>query len=490
MKPNRRTFLATASLAAMHSLSSPVFLPAAEATPYQSANAGDFYRPADPAYSIVESVADSLRFTTRRCLTTYRGNLCATSTFVDPDGVPALWHEFGALEGVGWAANCVGGAAELLHYARVFNDPRLQAIGVSVLHHALEGGFFQEDGFVLPYRDTHSDSHFLNYMHEKKFNNWFCPGSIAHIVLQLLWAADEVPNPLRARLHQTALRTADWLWQHVKPAENGWYPRRLQPDGSHANYNAWGGEPDPQWDHSGDGTYLLWLWTELTQRGLRDYRAEIKRAAGVFHSIGGAFGSINHDTYDDHENVAYSVGFRTLARAANVLRDPKLYDWALEHCLHGLEQFEMKDDRNGVQTRGLLYMEASWDTSYLWENAEAAMALLEAARATRNADYERKGVTILRSAALHHHGEHGFLTEGVDWNNHNAQWREVDGQKIPIHVGGVEFGDVNYTQPFLNNMHITTPTLFYLETLARQEDTAEGVRYYDMEDNLLKTRAI
>ena len=118
------------------------------------------------------------------------------------------------------------------------------------------------------------------------------------------------------------------------------------------------------------------------------------------------------DTYDDHENVSYTVGYRALTRAARLLRDKALFDWALDKCLHGLERFEMKDDRNGVATQGLLYMEDSWDTSYLWENAEAAMAYFEAAKWTQNRDYELKGLTILRAAALHHHGPHGFLTEG------------------------------------------------------------------------------
>jgi hypothetical protein len=445
-----------------------------------------FYRKASVDYTIVDSVKDSLRFTTRRCLTAYRGNLCASSTFIDPNGEPALWHEFGGLEGVGWAANAVGGAYELLGFARFFGDPRLNAIGISLLHHALEGDFFQEDGFVLPYRDIASDKRCLNYMHNPKYENWFCPGSIAHIVLQLLWASDEVDEPLRERLRETALRTADWLWKRVGRCGNGWYPRRCSPDGSNANFKAWGEYPDPQFDHSGDGAYLLWLWVELTQRGYRDLREEIRRAADIYRDIGGAFGSINHDTYDDCENVALSVGFRCIARAANLLRDTALYEWALAQCLHGLEQFELYEDRNGAATCGLLYMEKSWDTSYLWENAEAALAYFEAAKATRIRSYEIKGLTILRTAALHHHGEHGFLTEGVDWNNHNGQWRKVGKEMIPIHVGAAKYGDVNYTQPFLNNMHISAPTLYYLENLARKQRDGKTVSYYDCEENRLE----
>jgi len=54
----------------------------------------------------------------------------------------------------------------------------------------------------------------------------------------------------------------------------------------------------------------------------------------------------------------------------------------------------------------------------MWENAEAALAWLEA-----YADTGRKRICRMpwRSCALlpaHHHGKYGFLTEGVDWNNH------------------------------------------------------------------------
>ena len=41
-------------------------------------------------------------------------------------------------------------------------------------------------------------------------------------------------------------------------------------------------------------------------------------------------------------------------------------------------RFRMAEDRNGVATRGLFLMEDSWDTAYLWENAEVAQAYLEA----------------------------------------------------------------------------------------------------------------
>ena len=68
--------------------------------------------------------------------------------------------------------------------------------------------------------------------------------------------------------------------------------------------------------------------------------------------------------------------------------------FADDRCLGGLDQFKMTEDRNGVATRGLLWMERSWDTAYLWENAEAALALFEAAHDTRDA--RSAGIAPLR----------------------------------------------------------------------------------------------
>jgi len=204
----------------------------------------------------------------------------------------------------------------------------------------------------------------------------------------------------------------------------------------------------------------------------------------VFTNAGGIFGSINHDTYDPHENVAYSVAFRTLLPVARLLKDDPIHAFAYATCLAGLDQFKMREDRNGVATRGLLYMEKSWDTAYLWENAEAALAYFEAAADTKRRDpaksraFELDGLTLLRAIAKHHHGPHGFLTEGVDWNDHVSQKHHIDQAK---------FGDIRYTEPFLNNQHIAEPTLFYLETLARRSTTAGQTQWRDAEDNVLLT---
>ena len=218
---------------------------------------------------------------------------------------------------------------------------------------------------------------------------------------------------------------------------------------------------------------------------MADYTAEVRRQCAVFTNAGGIFGSINHDTYDPLENVACSVAFRTLLLASQALKDPALRAFAYDRCLGSLDQFKMREDRHGVATRGLLFMEKSWDTAYLWENAEAALALFEAAADTRSQDaarsraYELDGLTILRAITRHHHGPYGFLTEGVDWNNHVGRQHHFD---------QAEFGAIRYTEPFLNNQHIAEPVVRYLRTLAKQSRLPNGREWVDPEGNVLLRR--
>jgi len=117
----------------------------------------------------------------------------------------------------------------------------------------------------------------------------------------------------------------------------------------------------------------------------------------------------------------------------------------------------MAEDRNGVATKGLLYMEETWNTAYMWENAEAAQAYLEAYEDTRRRTYLNKALTILHATARHRHRRTGFLTEGVDWDN------RVGSQH---HVMGKRYAPIRYTEPFLNHLHVAEPTLCYLENFA------------------------
>ncbi len=110
------------------------------------------------------------------------------------------WHDFGNLEGPGWAANAVGGAYELYAFGRYNKDPALQEKALSMLDHVLEGGFINyETGFITGYRETTTNQFCLNYQHK---NNWFCPGSMAKIAYQLLIFSDLVDGPRKTKMQR------------------------------------------------------------------------------------------------------------------------------------------------------------------------------------------------------------------------------------------------------------------------------------------------
>jgi hypothetical protein len=408
---------------------------------------GAFYLPENPEYTILDSARDSVRFA-ESTLVPLDGNLACKSSFVDPTGEIMHWHDFGDLEGPGWAANAVGGAFELYSFAQYRKDTSLADKALLLLDHVLGDGFIDgETGFIKGYRLTTTGQFCLNYQHK---SNWFCPGSMAKIAYQLLIFSDLLDNPRRDRMRRAALKNARWIEKNVRPTSNGWFPRRCHPSGDHYPNNAYG-DSDILFEKSADGLFIIQLMTELTKKKLADYTNEIRKRIRVFMDAGGIFGSINHDTYDYHEDVAYAVAFRVLRQAAQLLGDEEIMKFAYEECLVGLDQFKMTEDRNGVQTKGLLWMEKTWDTAYLWENAEAALAYFEAYSDTDNEQYLRDGLTILRAIAKHHHGDKGFLTEGVDWNNHVGKQH---------HFNEAEYGDIKYTEPLLNNLHIVEPTLF------------------------------
>jgi|SRR5579872_1880883 len=414
----------------------------------------DFYLPEDPDYSIVDSARDSVRFAHYCLEPTEHGRWRALSSFVDPEGRPMHWHDLGDLEGPGWAANAVGGACLLYAWGRFDHHHLLQNVALGLLDHVLEEGFIEPDGFIRGYYDVHAGRFCLNFKHN---DDWFCPGSMAKVALQMLWAGDMLPagEERSARLRDGALRAAQWLQANLRGAAE-WYPRRCAPDGTPYTKSAEGGA-DPLADGSADGLYIVWLLLELTERGMGDYAEQVRAKLDVILRRGGIYGSINHDTYDADENVAHAETFRLFRRAARFFRDPGLAAFAFDNALAGLTRFRMIDDRNGVKTKGLLRLEDSWDTAYLWESAEAALAYLEAYDDSQDRDYLCAGITILRAIARVHkdHAEpHGFLTEGVDWNNHVGRQH---------HFGGAEFGAIRYTEPLLNNLHHIEPAVRYLQ---------------------------
>ncbi len=438
----------------------------------------DFYLPENPNHTVFASAYNSVRFALR-CLEPCGDHWRCVGSFVDPDGIPQRWHDFGTLEGPGWAANAVGGAWELYRFGWFVGDEALVEKALGLLHHVLECGFLRDDGFIIGYRETTTDRFCLNFKHN---DGWFCPGSTARIAYQLLRFTDVVTDDAFCRsLWERALWCATWSAQHVPRLPNGWFPRRITPSGEPYPYRAESPMPDPIFDRSGDGIQMLQLWVELGLRGLIGSYGTIAQAVAKFMEAGGFFGSVNHDTYDRNENVAYALAFRTLLRASELLEDERLRHFAYDTCLRGLDRFKMTDDRNGVATKGLLFMEESWNTAYLWENAEGAAAYLDAFADTGDERFLRDALTILRAISQHHHGQHGFLTEGVDWDNRVGAQHHIDGE---------EFGDIRYTEPLLNNLHILEPTLDYLERWAKRQPLPDGrTAFYDHEGNLLVTLA-
>ncbi|MCS6830038.1 MAG: hypothetical protein NZ749_05265 [bacterium] len=387
-----------------------------------------------------QSAEQSVQFALH-CLTACDGHLRANSTFVNPQGEPQMWHDFGPLEGPGWASNSLGGASVLLRYGKAFGRDDCIRAGNALIEHTLAHFVDMHGRLQWLYRDVRTGAFYLNFKHNRE---WFCPGSVARVVLQMLECAERIESrELQKQLTACAYTTARWLTAVTPALPNGWFPRRITLQGEPYPHAAEGGN-DPIFAESGDGAHLLWMWTELTRKGLGDYRSSLQHAIESSQQAQGFYGSVNHDTYDRQENVAYAIAFRTFVRASDLLGNPALKEHALQEILPGLERFVMHEDRHGVATKGLLYMEDSWDTAYLWENAEAAIAYLEAYHLTGNRFYEQRAVDILLAISRHHYGEYGFLTEGVDWNNHVGKQH---------HIGQAEYGAIAYTEPLLNNLY-------------------------------------
>ena len=144
------------------------------------------------------------------------------------------------------------------------------------------------------------------------------------------------------------------------------------------------------------------------------------------------------------------------------------YPWQVVQTSWTGEQFELPA-RDEPRTRISAWLTEEAAADLVAMAGQDLPALIESARSR---EFELTGLTILRAAAKHHYGPHGFLTEGVDWNDHVGQQHHIDQAK---------YGAIQYTEPFLNNQHIAEPTLFYLEKLA-----GEGWR--DAEGNVLWSR--
>ena len=441
-----------------------------------------FYLPEDPDYTIVDSALDSIRFVRAMSEPDSDGKLYCRSVDASPDGLVRYRDRF--MEGVGYCADSVFGAHYLVRFGRATSSAELEAMGWSVLDHALSGGFFDDhDVPVRLYRDTET-GRFLDNLEGR--DEYLEHGHIARVGHQLLLVAKLDHDARRARRSlEAASRVAAWI-DASQRCSNGWFPRRSRPDGTVFldAVDALGPTdlaamryPDPLGDCSGGGSMALHFLAAATSAGICDATDSVREAARACVDAGGHFGSVNTDTEDRAENVSFALGFQAMLAAADLLGDAEFADFAFESCLAGLERFELTRDLNGCATKGLLYMEDSWNAACTWEVAVCAAAYLDAHSRRPRREYVLKALTMLRGLARHHHGDLGFLTEAVDWDGHSVKTR---------HFGGASRGDIATTHPFLNNLHLLEPTVLFLETGAIRQDHHElEPGLYDLEGNRL-----
>jgi hypothetical protein len=441
-----------------------------------------FYLPEDPAYTIVQSALDTVRFLLHVSDRDEADERFCRSIDAISDG-QLIRYRGRFMEGVGYCADSIFGAHLLVRLGRITERPEFEAAGFSYLDHALAAGFFDDPALpVKLYRDTETGKLLDNL---EDHDGYLEPGHIARVGTHLLRLAELDTDVARgARCREIAARTAALL-MGIDRCDNGWYPRRCTPDGRVMPFaaNAFGPTDlaeltriDPIHDRSGAGVLALQLLAGVTRAGVHDASAVLREDVDAFVRAGGCFGSTNTDTEDLHENVSYALAFQALLEASDALGDPALRAFAYERCLEPLTGFELKQDLNGVATKGLLFMEESWNAACTWEMAEAAQAYLVAFDDGGHPPHVLKALTILRGMAMHHHGPHGFLTEAVDWDGHSTPLR---------HFPGERYGDIVTTHPFLNNLHVLQPTVTYLERFAVRMDEGDGPGFYDLEGNRL-----
>jgi hypothetical protein len=195
----------------------------------------------------------------------------------------------------------------------------------------------------------------------------------------------------------------------------------------------------------------------LDQLGHVDAKAFLRESCDAFVDGEGYFGSTNTDTGDPEESVSFALAFQTLLDVSEYLGKPEYRAFAYDVCLPGLQRFWIPEDLNGQATKGLLRLSDSYSSACMWECSEAALAYLRAAQDAGDPANILIALTILRGIARNHFGALGFVPSELDW----------DGRIHPAgHLQPGLYGPRAVTHPYMNNLHIVSPTLFYLEKLA------------------------
>ncbi len=442
-----------------------------------------FYVPEDADFTVMDSALASIRYALAVCDDPGDGTLRCRSVTSQPDGTLSRYRGR-LIEGVGYCADSIFASNQIMRFGLLLGSDALLESGRRLARHAFKAGFFDDSSIPIRlYRDVESGE-FLDNLEGRP--EYLELGHIARAGHQLIGLA-QVAEPDIARDAEAAVkRLAAWLLD-VELCPNGWYPRRCTPAGAVYDRapDALGPTQlagpfprDPLYDRSGCGCFVIQFMAAVHRAGWADLRKPITQAVEAFIAGGGYFGSTNTDTEDASENVSHAIAFLALHDAADALGVPAWLDAGISLALEPLEQFELREDLNGLETKGLLLMERSWNSACMWEIAMSAQAYLAGFAATGRRDFVIKALTMLRAMAKHHHGELGFLTEAVDWDGHSVRSR---------HFGGGARGDINDTHPFLNNLHVIEPTSTYLRDFAhRLPDPAEsGTAFFDLEGNRL-----
>lgn len=365
--------------------------------------ATDIYLPEDPDYTLVDSVRDSVRFAHYCVEPLNHGHWCAPSSAVDSNGKPVEGHALAHLEGPGGQANAVGGALTLYRWARFDQNHILEKVAVGLLDHVMEDGFLTQDGPIWSYRDTDSGAFFLD---AERDSGWCSPPDQARSALQLLWWSDELPagDMRMPSLRNHAARIGEWILTEPIPV-SGWLSSQRCTVGSSAPAAG------------ADGLYVVWLLMEMSERGLGEQNDRAHNLVETFVRSGGIYGrgKDQHKVADTASGRA--LAFRVLRRAARHFRNPTFGEFGIEDALAGLQRFIGREDRNGLPTMGLLVGPRGDRMACMADNAECALAYIEAAEDTGEKDHLCMGVTILRAIARFHHTHaepHGFLAMGLD----------------------------------------------------------------------------
>jgi hypothetical protein len=440
-----------------------------------------FYLAEDPDNTILDSAIASVRFAARVCDDPGDGSLRCQSMDAIPDGTLVPFRGR-MIDGVGYCTDTVFAANQIIRFGRLLECPGMIRFGERLAEHAFNGRFFDDPKLPVRLYLVVGSNQVVDNL--EGHETYIEPGHMARVGHQLLMLSDVASDKLAARARDAGGRIASWTTT-LERCANGWFPRRSTPDGRvfADAADAFGpvslGAPlprDPIYDRSGSGVLILQLMVEAHARGLGDFSAAISDTVGAFIDAGGHFGSTNSDTEDLHENVTYAMAFQALHAAGRLMNRQDWVDFAYSACLEPLVRFELVEDLNGLATKGLLYMEDSWNAACTWEIAEAAQAYLIAFGDRGRRPDLHKALTMLRGLAKHHHGPHGFLTEAVDWDGHSVVTRHID---------GLRYSDIVTTHPFLNNLHVLEPTVTFLERFAIRAAVDGAEAYYDPEGNRL-----